>query len=170
VQSSVQDAVYICTIDAGGDGSIADLAKLYRELGKRVFAICDKQTDAKKALIETQVEKLYMHEEHGFEDMVMKNTTEAAMTRFAATFAWPPHLVTKYPNPAANVKAALSEYFAGKKAEWGLADFLAQCAEDEIPQWLCESCISIRELCEPSPAVPVPPSPPAPPQSTVPPA
>ena len=93
------EALGICTIDAGGDGSIADLAKLYRELGKRVFAICDKQTDTKKAVIEAQVEKLYMHEEHGFEDMVMKNTTEVALKRFASSFAWPPHLVTKYPNP-----------------------------------------------------------------------
>jgi putative ATP-dependent endonuclease of OLD family len=164
------EALGICTIDAGGDGSIADLAKLYRENGKRVVAICDKQTDAKKALIEAEVEKLYMHEEHGFEDMVMKNTTEAALTRFAASFAWPPHLMTKYPNPAANVRAALSEYFVGKKAEWGLADFLAQCAEDEIPQWLRDSCISIKELCEATPAVPTPPATPAPPQSTVPPA
>lgn len=148
------EALGVCTIGAGGDGSIPDLAKLYKELGKRTFAICDKQTDDKKALIEAQVEKLYMHEEHGFEDMVMKNTTTAALQRFAVSFAWPPHLVAKYPDPTVNVMAALSEYFAGKKAEWGIADFLAQCSEDEIPKWLRDCCVSIKAVCEPAPVAP----------------
>jgi putative ATP-dependent endonuclease of OLD family len=148
------EALGICTIDAGGDGSIPELAKLYRDLGKRTFAICDKQTDDKKTLIEAHVEQLYMHEEHGFEDLVMKYTTDAALQRFAASFIWPPHLLAKYPDPSANVHPALSEYFAGKKAEWGVADFLAQCSEDEIPQWLRDCCISIKAVCEPAPAAP----------------
>ena len=59
------------------------MAKLYRDLGKRTFGACDKQTDAIKAAIEAEVEALFMHEEHGFEDLVLKNTTPAALTRFA---------------------------------------------------------------------------------------
>ena len=50
------EALGICTIDAGGETNIPDLAKLYRDLGKRTFSICDKQTMRKKALIEAQVE------------------------------------------------------------------------------------------------------------------
>jgi putative ATP-dependent endonuclease of OLD family len=117
----------------------------------RPEGICDKQPEEKKTLIEAQVEQLYMHEEHGFEDLVMKNTTDAALQRFAGSFIWPPHLLAKYPDPLANVHAALSEYFAGKKAEWGVADFLAQCSEVEIPQWLRDCCASIKAVCEPAP-------------------
>jgi putative ATP-dependent endonuclease of OLD family len=149
------EALGICTIDAGGDGGIPDLAGLYRELGKQTFALCDKQADDKKALIEAQVERLYMHEEHGFEALVLKNTTDAALIRFAGTFSWPPHLLVKHPHPAVatNVRAALSDYFAAKKGEWGVADFLAQCMEDEIPQWLRDCCTSLKAICEP-PAAP----------------
>src|SRR5262249_48061089 len=39
------EALGICTIDAGGEASIPDLAKLYSDLGKETFAICDKQPD-----------------------------------------------------------------------------------------------------------------------------
>ncbi|RLB61334.1 MAG: hypothetical protein DRH08_14085 [Deltaproteobacteria bacterium] len=60
------------------------MAKLYRELGKRTFAICDKQAEKQKDLIEAQVEKLLMHEEKGFEDLVLKNTTN-----WPATFRFP---------------------------------------------------------------------------------
>src|SRR6202021_444015 len=38
------EALGICVIDAGTESQIADLAKLYKALGKRTFALCDKQT------------------------------------------------------------------------------------------------------------------------------
>jgi len=151
VYSSLE-ALGICTIDAGGEGSIPDLAKLYRDLGKQTFAICDKQADDKKALIEARVEQLYMHNEHGFEELVLTNTTNDALIRFAGAFTWPQHLLNMYPEPAAvaTVRAALTEYFAGKKGEWGVADFLAQCAEEEIPKWLRDCCSSLKSVCEPA--------------------
>ena len=141
----------LCTVDAGGEGSIADVAKLYRDLGKRVFAICDKQGDAKKAAIEAEVELLLMHEEKGFEDLVLKSTTEDALRRFAALIDWPPHLRQKFPDVNATVVEALREYFTGAKASWGIADFLAQCNLDEIPAWLRQSCVALKEACAPPP-------------------
>ena len=52
----------ICTINAGTDTQIADLAELtiYSDLGKRIFAICDKQTEEKKALIKAKVDALFI--------------------------------------------------------------------------------------------------------------
>lgn len=144
----------ICVIDAGGEGSIADMAKLYGELGKRVFAICDKQTPENKALIEAQVEKLLMHEEKGFEDLVLKNTPEAALKRFTKLIDWPQHLKDKYPDPEASAASALRDYFAYNKANWGVADYLAQCSEDEIPLWLRDACRALKEACAPAPAAP----------------
>lgn len=142
------EALGICTIDAGSQNSIPDMAKLYRELGKRVFAICDKQDAANKALIEAQVDVPLIHDEKGFEDLVLKNTTEEALKRFAKLVDWPPHLAAKYQDVEA--PAALSDYFGWTKANWGIADFLAQCSEAEIPQWLRDSCIRLKTACMPA--------------------
>ncbi|MGJ0454605.1 MAG: ATP-dependent nuclease [Methylocystis sp.] len=148
------EALGICVIDAGTESQIADLAGLYKSLGKRTFGLCDKQSDANKAVIEAQVEHLFMHEEKGIEDLILKNATQAALERFASSLDWPPHLAAKYPNPKIQAVAALSDYFGWSKGNWGIADFLAQCEEDEIPVWVRDACITLKSLCDP-PAPPV---------------
>jgi putative ATP-dependent endonuclease of the OLD family len=163
------EALGICVIDAGTESQIADLAKLYKALGKRTFALCDKQTDEAKAAIEAQVERVFMHSEKGIEDLILKNTTQAALERFADALQWPPHLLTKYPNPKAQALAALKEYFGWAKGNWGIADFLAQCNESEVPQWLRDTCLALKFVCDPPPfpfpLPPLPPLPPAPPKA-----
>ena len=146
------EALGICMIDAGGQNSIPDMAKLYREIGKHVFAICDKQDAANTALIEAQVDKLLMHDEKGFENLVLKNTTEEALKRFVRLVDWPPHLTAKYLDVEAVAPSALSDYFGWTKANWGIADFLAQCSEAEIPKWLRDACIELKTICIPAPA------------------
>ena len=51
----------------------------------------------------------------------------------------------------------LANFFRWTKGDLGIADFLEQCAEDEIPEWLRNCCIKLRELAQPmteqSPAV-----------------
>lgn len=151
------EALGICVIDAGTETQIADLAGLYKGLGKRTFGLCDKQTDPAKADIEAQVERLFMHEEKGIEDLILKNTTQAALERFADALDWPPHLAAKFPDPKANAIAALKEYFGWSKGNWGIADFLAQCSEAEIPTWIRDACISLKAICDPPPVPPAPP-------------
>lgn len=157
--SSVE-ALGVCVIDAGTESQIADLAGIYKGLGKRTFALCDKQADAAKAAIEATVELLFMHSEKGIENLILKNTTQAALQRFAGLLPWPPHLLAKYPDPKTQAVAAVAEYFGWSKGNWGIADFLAQCSEDEIPAWLREACAALKHACE---AIqPPPPPPPAP--------
>ena len=140
------EALGICTIDAGTDTQIADLGSLYRSLGKTVYALCDKQSVEGEAAIKAQVDELFMHPEKGFEDLVLKNTTTQALERFADLLTWPRHLSQKYPTPKADVVAAIDDYFGWTKGNWGIADFLTQCTEDEIPQWLRDCCVTLREL------------------------
>ncbi|MGQ3672622.1 ATP-dependent nuclease [Xanthobacter sp. TB0136] len=151
------EALGICVIDAGTESQIADLAALYKGLGKRTFAICDKQTAVAQAAIEAQVERLFMHAEKGIEDLILKNTTPAALERFADVLDWPPHLAAKYPDPKAQAQAALKEYFGWSKGNWGIADFLAQCNEVEIPQFLRDACLELKNLCDPLAAASAPP-------------
>ena len=142
------EALGITTLDAGGDGQIADLGNLYVGLGKTVYAACDKQAPASEAAITAAVTKLYMHGESDIEKLVLKNTTQAAMERFIDDIQWPPHLVTAYPNPKTQATAALSAYFGWSKGDLGLAEFIAQCTEAEIPEWIRQMCIDLRALCE----------------------
>ena len=141
------EALGICTIDAGSESNISGMAQLYRELGKRTFALCDKQDDGNKALIEVQVELILMHEENGFEDLVLNSTTEAAFKRFAKLIEWPQHLAQKYPDPETQAATALGEYFVWSKGNGGIADFLAQCSEAEIPEWLRNACLELKAAC-----------------------
>ena len=146
------EALGICTIDAGSETQMADLAKLYTSLRKRVFGLCDNQDAAGEARIAAEVEVLFMHEEHGFEDLVLKNTTEDALKRFASLLTWPPHILADFPDPEADPSASLRAYFRWSKANWGVADFLAQCTEAETPEWLRQKAAELKELCDPQSA------------------
>jgi putative ATP-dependent endonuclease of the OLD family len=141
------EALGICVVDAGGDGDVSGIAQLYRTLGKRTFALCDKQDEGTRTLIEAQVELLLMHEEGGFEDLVLKGTSGAALSRFAKLIEWPPHLKAKYAHPEAQAADALADYFQWSKGSWGIADFFAQCTEDEMPAWIREACLQLKEVC-----------------------
>ena len=142
------EALGICIIDAGTDTQIADLGSLYRSLGKTVYGACDKQPAADEATIKAQVDVLFMHSEKGFEDLVLKHTTIPALERFSDLVTWPPHLSKKYPDPKDDVVTAVSDYFRWIKGNWGIADFLTQCTEHEIPQWLRDCCARLKELTQ----------------------
>lgn len=146
------ESLGICVIDAGGDGRIAGLAKLFKNLGKQTFTFCDNQSAEAQKKIAAEVDKLFMHNEKGIEDLVLKNTTSIAMKRFVESLKWPPHLTKKYPDPKVLVTEALKEYFTWSKGNWSIADFLAQCNEDEIPQFIRDTCVELRKLCDPTPS------------------
>lgn len=145
----------ITVISAKTETQIADLGRLYAGLGKRVFALCDLQTAEAQQAIEAEVEQLFMHPEKGIEDLVLKNTTLEAMNRFSQSLAWPPHLAAKHAGADVNMIDALMDYFQWSKGNWGIADFLAQCSEAEIPLWFRQTCARLRQLCDPPPPPPV---------------
>lgn len=143
----------ICTVDAGSESNIADMASLYSSLGKRVFAVCDKQSPESEANISSKVEKLFMHEFKTIEKLVIDQGNADAFLRFADVIEWPPHILQKHPDPKAQYKEAFAAYFAGTKGNWGIAEFLAQCNESEMPPWVVETCQSIHKLVNPESAV-----------------
>lgn len=142
------EALGICTINAGTETQLADLGRLYRDLGKTVYAVCDKQDIENEAAIKAQVDELFMHSEKGIEDLVIKNTTLNALERFIDVLNLPQHLTHKYPDPKSDAVNVIREYFGWAKGNWGIADFLAQCNEDEIPQWMRDICLQIKELSQ----------------------
>lgn len=150
VYSSLE-ALGICIIDAGGQDNIPDMAKLYRDLGKCTLALCDKQSDTNKSNIEAHVDLLLMHAEKGIEDLTLNGTSEIALKRFVELIDWPQHLKDEYPEPKQCVVSALRKYFCWAKANWSIADFLAQCDESEIPEWLRDACLKLKYFCTVTP-------------------
>jgi putative ATP-dependent endonuclease of OLD family len=144
------EALGICTLDAGSDSQIADLARLYKHLGKDVYSVCDNQNHNEEAKIAAEVDVLFMHDEAGMEDLVLNGTTDAALERFIDSIDWPPHLADKHPIHADDPHAALKEYFSWSKGTKGIADFLGTCAEEEVPEWIRQTCRSLKELCDPA--------------------
>lgn len=144
------EALGICTVDAGSDTNIPGMAQLYRELGKRTFALCDKQDDGNKALIDAQTELNLMHDHGGLENLVLNGTSEEALQRFAKSLEWPKHLLQKYPDPTLQPVDSLKDFFAWSKGTGTLADFLAQCSESEIPQWLRDACLALKTASDPA--------------------
>jgi len=133
-------------IDAEGENQIKDIAKVYSALGKDVYAICDKQSEENKVAIENSVKKLFMHEEKGIEKLVLKNTTHSAKERFLTNLTIPQHLMVKYPNQNEQIDDLLLDYFQWSKGNWGISDFLSQCDLDEIPRWIKQVCIELKEI------------------------
>ncbi|MBN3767845.1 AAA family ATPase [Burkholderia sp. Ac-20365] len=141
------EALGVCTVDASGEKNVSGMAKLYRGLGKQTFAICDKQDHDSTAKIKAEVTLLLMHEEKGFEDLVIKGTSRLALERFAKQIDWPPHILKSLPDPTKNLVDAFGEYFAWSKGTGGIADFLAQCDETEIPEWIKKAACSLKDAC-----------------------
>lgn len=150
---SALEALGICTISADTDSQIRSLGKLYKSLGKEVYAVCDLQEAATKAEIEKHVDKLFMHSEKGFEDLVLKNTDQSVILRIVKTMTWPPHLLQKFPKPEDDAINALYAYLDWSKGTGGCAEFLLQCSEEELPEWIRNVCEQLKSLCQPLPVV-----------------
>lgn len=149
------ESLGICVVDAGGEGSIPDMAKMYRSIGKRTFALCDLQSAEAQALINGQVEHMFMHSEKGIENLILKNTSKSALERFSDMLDWPQDLKDKFKEPKDDVVNAIMAYFAKKKGDMGIAEFIAQCNEAEIPQWIKDACVCLKALCQQPPVAPV---------------
>lgn len=145
------EALGICTLDAGTETQIADLASFYRAMGKQVYAVCDVQTTEAEVAMRAQVDELFMHDEKGFEALVLKNTTRTALERFIDDLIdWPQHLAKAFPDPKVDPRMALAAYFGWSKGDRGIADFLVSCQkEEEVPGWIRQTCIRLKMLCQP---------------------
>lgn len=139
----------ITTIDVDGECNISSYAHLYKQIGKDVYAICDNQNAENLGKIEIEVDKLFMHSEKGFENLVMKNTTDEALLRYLSELELPENYTQKYPEPTKDYRDLLFEFFKDNKADSAMADFLSQCNIDEIPVWIKEAAQTLKALINP---------------------
>lgn len=161
------EALGVAVIDAQTDAQVAPLGKFFRDLGKTVFAVFDKQEPAASAAIKAAVHHAFESTEKGFENVVLLHTDEAALRRYALSLvmenAWPNHLIAKTPNAAHTVEQirdALRQFFGWAKGSGDAADLLGCCAEAEMPQYIRDTLRKIHISVEPPVLPPLPPLPP----------
>lgn len=135
------EALGIAVFNARTDSQLAGFGAFFRGLGKTVFAAYDKQTNAtQQAQIVASVNHAYEAPIKGFETLLLNETAEAALRRFAAQLVadgeWPQHLAAETPQPATplhDLKNALRKYLGWSKGSGGAADLLAICTLAEMP-------------------------------------
>jgi putative ATP-dependent endonuclease of the OLD family len=135
------EALGIAVFNARTDSQVAGYGAFFRSLGKTVYAVFDKQADtAKLAAIKAAVDHAYEAPTKGFEKLLLDETAEPALRRFAATLVsdgeWPGHLSKQTPQsttPLVDLKNALLQYFNWAKGRGGAADLLATCSVAEMP-------------------------------------
>lgn len=147
----------IALVNAESDSQVAPLGEHFAKLGKVVFAVFDKQGSAQKAAIEAVIQHAYEAPETGFENVVLKGTSESGLRRFALALAangdWPPHLTLKTPTavmPLIALQDALADYLSWSKGAGSSADLLSQCTRDEMPKFIVDTLLAIQSIAEPA--------------------
>jgi len=148
-QYSSLERLGITIINAGSDSKLLPLVKLYKSLGKITYTLCDAQEQERSDLLNQESDIHFEHNESGIEKLVMNNTTDTALLRFAQNIDFPQHIVDRFPDIASEYKPALEKYFNDGKGQGVLADYLLSCEVDEIPEWIKAVCRALKDAVEP---------------------
>ena len=144
------ESLGIAVISADTDSQVAPLGEYFRGLGKTTYAIFDKQCTEESALIAGSVDYPYESAENGFENLVLKNTSENALRSYLSQLVsdgmWPQHLGVIDAGSVSfdQIKEKLGAFFKNNKAESSIADCLCMCAGNEIPQYIRDTLQAIR--------------------------
>jgi len=151
------EALGIAVVDAATETQVAPLGQHFRKFGKTIFAVFDMQTPERRAEIDTCVDHAFEAAEKGFEKVILNGTPEVALRKFAiglvADDEWPTHLASKTPTETTELDAlqdALLDYFRWSKGAGNAADLIAICALDEIPLFIRETLLTIKQIVAPT--------------------
>ena len=147
------EAIGIATIDAETDSQVEPLGKYFKDLGKDVYVVFDKQKDkAATEKIRAALPNCYESPEFGFERLLIQHTAESALRRFADSFNaaenWPTHLGSA-PVPAMGIedlRNTLHDYLVWSKGSSGAADLVSICDIEEMPEYIVNTIAAITAL------------------------
>jgi putative ATP-dependent endonuclease of the OLD family len=159
------EALGIAVFNARTDSQVAGFGAFFRALGKTVMAVFDQQSDAtQRAQIVASMDYTYEAPARGFEVLLLDETAESALRRFAAQLVvdgeWPPHLAAQTPQPTtplADLKGALRKYLEWAKGSAGAADLVGLCSVAEMPATVKTMLAAIKSIAQAqAPAAPPP--------------
>lgn len=139
VHYSSMEKLGIAVFDAGSESNIPVFGGYFKELGKIVFAVFDKQTPEQIEKIKGSVDFAFESTYKGFESLILEETDPLILKEFVKELIenkeWPGHLRAHAPdieNPE-EVKAALMEYLKWSKGAKSCAAILSICKEEQMP-------------------------------------
>ncbi len=145
------EALGISIINAETDSQIAYIGKHLKNLGKITLAIYDKQDDNQNLPIKKNIDHPFESPEKGFESLIINNVPYQKLKQFFIDIfsegSWPSHLSHITPNNSSNeadIKKALSKYFQWSKGFETIANLLETCSENEIPEFIKDTLLSIK--------------------------
>lgn len=149
------EALGIAIVNAETDSQVKPLGEFFKKLGKEVFAIFDKQEDSVSRSMHAVIEHCFESSEKTFEDVILNQTSESALKRFALNLVdqgkWPPHLVEKKPKNSQDLqtlKKYLFEYFKWSKGHGTAADLFSECNEREMPKYVTDIAEKVKKIVE----------------------
>lgn len=147
----------VAIISAETDSQIAPLGHYFRTLGKKAYAVSDKQAPTAHAEISDAVDSFFESPETAFEKLLLNHTAETALRRFAKDAVddgrWPDHLVKHKPHDKMDFKTlqnALRMFLENKKGASEAALLVGMCTETELPEFLVSAIEEIQNDCSPS--------------------
>lgn len=149
------DSLGITIINAETETQVAAIGGFYKNLGKEVYAVFDKQSDKSLAEIITNVHHPFEAQEKGFEKVLVNGISIDILKKYANTLEdneeWPEHII---PKPKAcstdeEYKKIMLKYLKDNKGSGSAAELLSTCStKEEMPEYLVKTLGSITGLVE----------------------
>lgn len=149
------DALGISVIDAEAETQVAAIGGFYKNLGKEVFAVFDKQTAEGLTEITANVHHPFEAQEKGFENVLLNGISIDILKNYVIALEdageWPIHIAPKPKacSSDAEYKETTLKYLKYKKGAGSAADLLSTCStKEEMPEYIVKTLRSITKLVE----------------------
>jgi putative ATP-dependent endonuclease of OLD family len=146
------EALGVAVFDAGSQTAIPIYGEYFKNLGKTVFAVFDKQTPEALKAISDQVHYPFESIYKGFEDLILSEMDDQAIVDYYEDLVvngqWPSHLNSYKPSSTSDVaavKIAIGHYLSWGKGAKVSAELLSSCkTESQMPTSIKETLKSIK--------------------------
>ena len=145
------DTLGIAIINAETDSSIAKFGEYFKNLGKEVFAVFDKQTAKDYKKIESSVDHCYEAPEKGFENVIINGISEKVLRKYTLDLVssgdWPTHIQPEPEDTMAEdeIKALMLKFLKGRKGSGDASQLLFQCKRKEMPEFIVDTIKDINK-------------------------
>lgn len=155
-QYSSLEALGVAIFDAGSETSIESFGKYFKDLGKTVFAVFDKQTNESLQKMQKAIEHAFESQYKGFENLLISEVDKDIIVKFYNQLLenkeWPPHLDNLKPGndaPIEDYKKAIKKFLIDKKGAHRAADLIGICEHvKQIPETVTNVIKSIKKILE----------------------
>ncbi|MDQ0107523.1 putative ATP-dependent endonuclease of OLD family [Chitinophaga terrae (ex Kim and Jung 2007)] len=151
------EAMGVAVFNVMSQTAVAQFGAYFRNLGKTVFAVFDKQRSEALINIASAVHYPYESDFAGFEELMVQETAQKVLEKFVSeivsTGQWPTHLSSYIPSKDATVEQwqeAVYQYLKWSKGAAGAAELISYCeAINDVPATLRNVLTAIKDILEP---------------------